>query len=255
MSTKLRWGILSTARINRRLLGPIREASRSELVGVASRSLDKATEYVAENNIPKSFGSYEEMLASSDIDVIYNPLPNGLHCEWTVKAAHAGKHVLCEKPVVTSLAELDQVETAATTNNVTVFEAFMYLHHPQMQKIQEIAHSDRLGQLQLINSWFSFYLPRKNRDNIRLQPDLTGGSMWDVGVYPNSLAIVTAQVGAPIEVWATQLVQEEGVDVGMQAQMRFSNGIIAQIACGFRSPFRVGAQIVGERGYLNVSRP
>jgi len=253
-TTKLRWGILSTARINRMLIDPLNESPRSELVGVASRNLEKAQAYAQEKEIPKAYHSYEALLADPEIDVIYNPLPNGLHCEWTVKAAEAGKHVLCEKPLVLTLAELEQVETAAKSNGVTVFEAFMYLHHPQTHQIQEIVQSGKLGQLQLINSWFAFYLA--DSSNVRFDPNLGGGSMWDVGVYPNSLAIVMAQVGPPVEVWATQTVDDAtGIDVGLQAHLRFSNGVIAQIACGFRTPFRIGAQIIGEKGYLNIERP
>jgi predicted dehydrogenase len=253
--SKIRWGILSTARINRSVLEPLAHANRSELVAVASRDLAKAQAYAEEKGIAKAYGSYEELLADPNIDVIYNPLPNGLHAEWTIKAAEAGKHVLCEKPLVLTLAELDRVEAAAKANNVTVFEAFMYLHHPQIKLLQEIIQSGGLGKLQFINSWFSFYLPAENSNNVRLQPQLGGGSMWDVGVYPNSLAIVMAEAGPPVEVWATQTKDESGVDVAMQAQMRFANGITAQIACGFRAPFRIGAQLVGDRGYLTVSRP
>jgi predicted dehydrogenase len=172
MSNKIRWGILSTARINRSLLDPIKEASRSELAAVASRDLDRAKAYAAEKGIPQAYGSYEELLADPNIDVIYNPLPNALHCEWTVKAAEAGKHVLCEKPLVTSLEELDKVEAAAQANKVTIFEAFMYLHHPQTLRVKEMVQSCQIGELQLINSWFNFYLPPEDSRNIRLNPDL-----------------------------------------------------------------------------------
>ncbi|MCB0154133.1 MAG: Gfo/Idh/MocA family oxidoreductase, partial [Anaerolineae bacterium] len=195
MSNKIRWGILSTARINRSLLGPIQAASRSELAAVASRDLSKAQAYATEKGIPQAYGSYEELLADPQIDVIYNPLPNSLHCEWTVKAAEAGKHVLCEKPLVTSLAELDLVEAAAKAHKVTIFEAFMYLHHPQTLRVKEIINNGQLGDLRLINSWFNFFLPPENSTNIRLNPTLAGGSLWDVGVYPNSLAIVMAHAG------------------------------------------------------------
>ena len=134
MANKIRWGLLSTANINKALIDPIRQAKRSELVAVASRDAAKAQTYAQEHGIPKAYGSYEALLADPDIDVIYNPLPNTMHSEWTIKAADAGKHVLCEKPLVTTLAEFDQVAAAAQRNQVTVFEAFMYLHHPQTRK-------------------------------------------------------------------------------------------------------------------------
>src|SRR5262245_19458484 len=137
MSEKIRWGLLSTARINDALIEPIRQAERSELVAVASRDGAKAQAYAQEKGIPKAHSSYEALLVDPNVDVLYLSLPNSLHCEWTVKAAQAGKHVLCEKPVVTTLAELDQVEAAAAANGVTIFEAFMYLHHPQTRKVKE----------------------------------------------------------------------------------------------------------------------
>ena len=255
MSEKIRWGIMSTARINDALLDPIRQAKRSELAAVASRDLEKAKAYAQEKDIPKAYGSYEALLADPEIDVVYVSLPNTLHPEWTVKAAEAGKHVLCEKPIVNTLKELDKVEAAAKANNVTIFEAFMYLHHPQTLKVKEMIQAGKLGDLQLIVSWFSYYLPPEDSDNIRLNPNLAGGCLWDVGVYPNSLAIVMAQAGPPVEVWANQIKGETGVDVSMVGQMKFANGVTAQISSGFRCPFRQGAHIVGERGIIQIYEP
>ena len=255
MPNKIRWGILSTARINQALLRPIKAADRSELGAVASRNLAKAEAYAEENGIPKAYGSYEEMLADPDIDVVYISLPNGLHCEWTVKAAEAGKHVLCEKPLVTSLEEMDQVEGAAQATGVTIFEAFMYLHHAQTLQVQKLVRGGEIGELQLINSWFNFYLPPEDSDNVRLNPDLAGGSLWDVGVYPNSLSIVMADAGPPVEVVASQRIGETGVEVGIAGQLRFKNGIVAQISSGFRTPFRQVAYLVGSKGILEVIEP
>jgi len=255
MTNKIRWGILSTAKINQALLDPIREAERSELAAVASRDLAKAKAYASTEDIPKAYGSYEEMLADPAIDVVYISLPNGLHCEWTVKAAEAGKHVLCEKPLVTTMEDFERVEAAATANNVTVFEAFMHLHHPQTLKIKEVVHSGQLGDIRLINSWFNFYLPPENANNIRLSTELSGGSLWDVGVYTNSMAIVMANAGAPVEVWANQTIGETGVEVALSGQMRFANGVVAQIASSFRTPFREGTFIVGNDGILEVAEP
>lgn len=255
MPEKIRWGLLSTARINEAVIEPIRQAERSELVAVASRDLATAQTYAQEKGIPKAHGSYEALLADPDVDVIYNPLPNTLHCEWTVKAAEAGKHVLCEKPIVTTLAELDQVEAAAAAHGVTIFEAFMYLHHPQTLKVKEMIQAGKLGNLQLITSWFNFYLPPERATNIRLNANLAGGSLWDVGVYPNSMAIVMAGAGAPVEIWASQIIGESGVDVAMRAQLKFSNGVIAQVSSGFRTPFREAAYIVGDQGMVNIIEP
>ena len=255
MSDTLRWGILSTAKINNALIDPIKESKRSELVAVASRDKSKAEAYAKEKGIPQAFGSYEEMLVDPNIDAVYISLPNSLHCEWTVKAAEAGKHVLCEKPIVTTIEEFDKIEAAATANNVTVFEAFMYLHHPQTLKVKEMIQAGDLGNLQLINSWFNFYLAPEHSQNIRLRPELSGGSAWDVGVYTNSMAIVMAGVGTPETVWAHQIIGETGVEVGIQGQMQFSNGAVAQISSGFRTPFREAAYIVGDKGIVNIIEP
>jgi D-xylose 1-dehydrogenase (NADP+, D-xylono-1,5-lactone-forming) len=255
MSRKVRWGLLSTAKINSALIGPLKQAKRSELAAVASRDAERVAEYARKHEIPKAYASYEALLADPEIDAVYISLPNSLHAEWTVKAAQAGKHVLCEKPLVVALDELDRVEAAAAAAGVTVFEAFMYLHHPQTRRALEMVQSGRLGTLQTIESWFNFNLPPENAKNVRLQANLTGGSLWDVGVYPNSLAIVMAGGQAPAEVWAQQITGESGVDVGMRAQLRFANGVVAQISSGFRTPFREAAYLVGNTGILQVVEP
>jgi xylose dehydrogenase (NAD/NADP) len=237
------------------LIGPLRQARRSELVAVGSRDQTKADEYAAKEGIPRAYGSYEALLADPEIDAIYISLPNALHCEWTVKAAEAGKHVLCEKPIVISLAELDQVEAAADANSVVVFEAFMYLHHPQTRHALELIQNGEIGQIQMINSWFHFYLPVENSSNIRLSADLVGGSIWDVGVYPNSMAIVMAGSGAPDAVYANQVIGETGVDVLTNGQLHFANGAVGQISSGLRQPSRAGTFIVGDAGIIRLDTP
>src|SRR5437016_5396791 len=153
---KLRWGLLSTARINRALLPPLRSSERNILTAVASRELDRAQAYADERNIPRVFGSYEAMLADPDVDVIYNPLPNSMHTEWTVKAAQAGKHVLCEKPLANTVEEVDAITEAAKKAGVVVMEAFMYRHHPQTLKVKELVDGGAIGKLQLIRGSFTF---------------------------------------------------------------------------------------------------
>jgi predicted dehydrogenase len=255
MPDTLRWGLLSTARINNALINPLRQAKRSELAAVASRDLVRGQTYAQEKSIPQVYGSYEELLADPTIDVVYISLPNALHAEWTIKAAEAGKHVLCEKPLVTSLEEMNWVEAASTAHRVTVFEAFMYLHHPQTLKVKEMIQAGRLGNLQLINSWFNFYLPSVDARNVRLSLDLVGGSAWDIGVYPNSLSIVMSGGSAPVEVWADQIIGESGVDVAMRAQLKFSNRIVAQVSSGFRTAFRQAVYLVGDEGTVYVPEP
>ena len=252
MAEHIRWGLMSTAAINVALLGPFRRSQRSKLVAVASRKLDRAQIYAKKHDIPKAYGSYQELLDDSDVDAIYNPLPNTMHCEWSVKAAEAGKHVLCEKPIVTRLDELDQIESAAKAHQVTIFEAYSYLHHPQFQMIYEMIGSGRLGRLHLITCRDAFSLPPEDRSNIRLNPQLGGGSLWDVGVYPVTFGMGLANAGLPTQVWASQLKNDTDVDIAMSGQMRFSNGVVVQISCGFRSPPRRGALIIGDEGMLDV---
>jgi D-xylose 1-dehydrogenase (NADP+, D-xylono-1,5-lactone-forming) len=259
-SSRLRWGLVSTAKINRAVIGPIRDAARSELIGIASRNAGRAISYAFDYGIPKSYGAYETMLNDPAIDAVYISLPNSLHAEWAIKAAQAGKHVLCEKPIVPTLAELDQVEAAADENGVTIFEAFMYLHHPQILLAREMIRDGKLGQVQHIDSWFSFYLPPENSQNIRLSPELSGGALWDVGVYPTSMAI-TMGGGLPEEVWAQQTTGETGVDVTMIAQLRFAPGpnstagAVAQTSSGFRMPFRAGTIIIGDEASISFPQP
>src|SRR5512142_267830 len=139
--SKLRWGLLSTARINRSVIPPIRSSQRSELRAVASRDIVKAREYAKDWHIPHAYGSYEELLADDGIDVIYNPLPNHLHAEWSIKAMRAGKHVLCDKPMALSLQEVDAMIAASQQYDRVLTEAFMYRTHPQTLKVQEIVAS------------------------------------------------------------------------------------------------------------------
>ena len=252
MSAKVRWGILSTAWINVAMLGPLRRSARSELVAVASRSLEKAQDYATKNDIAKAYGSYEQLLNDPEIDVIYNSLPNTLHAEWTIQAAAAGKHVMCEKPLVTTLDDLDAVESAAHEHRVTVFEAISFLHHPQLQTIRQWVSAGRLGKLELIVCWDAFCLPPEDRDNIRLNPQLAGGALWDVGVYPNDFAIALIDAGPPVEVWAQQTTGPTGVDLTLVGQLRFSNNVVAQISCGMQSPGRRGAHVIGTKGMLVV---
>jgi len=250
---KLHWGLLSTARINSAVIPPIRLSSRSELVGVASREQSKADAYARDHGIARAYGTYEAMLADPAINVIYNPLPNHLHAEWTVLAAEAGKHVLCEKPLALSLADIDRMIAAARANNVVVAEAFMYKHHPQTLKVLELLKNKPIGDLIAIKGVFTFDLSPRPAD-IRWMPDMGGGSIWDVGCYPISFARLIAQA-EPIEVFGYQVTSASGVDEVFVGQMRFANGLLAQFESGFRSPYRTWLEVVGTRGSLYIASP
>jgi D-xylose 1-dehydrogenase (NADP+, D-xylono-1,5-lactone-forming) len=250
---KLRWGLLSTARINQALLPPLRASDRNELTAVASRDLERAQTYANERNIPRVFGSYEAMLADPEVDVIYNPLPNSMHTEWTIKAAQAGKHVLCEKPLANTAEEVDMIAEAAKKAGVVVMEAFMYRHHPQTLKVKELVDGGAIGKLQLMRGSFTFAI--SNEDDVRLNASLGGGSIWDVGCYPISYARLIA--GAePVEVFGWQITgQASGVDETFAGQMRFPNNVFAQFDSGFRTPRRAHMELVGNAGTLTVYEP
>ena len=237
------------------MIGPLQQSARSELVAVASRSLKKAQDYAKKKGIPRAYGSYDDLLTDAEIDAVYVSLPNALHCEWTAKAAAAGKHVLCEKPLVITMDQMEEVEAAARDNNVTIFEAIAIVHHPLTQQIEEIVQAGRLGEIQQIAASRSYYLPPEDIDNIRLKPELGGGSLWDIGVYPNALAILLNQTGPPVEVWACQIKGETCVDLTCNGQMKFSNGVVAQISSSFRTPDRARFHMAGNKGALEVMTP
>lgn len=252
MPQKLNWGLLSTAKINRALIGPLTASPRTRLLAVASRSVSSAEAYAREWKIPRAHGSYEALLADPEIDVIYNSLPNNLHAEWTVRALRAGKHVLCEKPLALTLAEVDAIFAAARETGRVVAEAFMYRHHPQTLKVKEIVESGVLGKLQLIKGAFTFTLTRE--DNYRMNLEMGGGSIWDVGCYPISYTrfIVGAE---PLEVFGWQVTGAGGADDSFIGQMRFAQDVHAQFDSGFKSPFRSHMEIVGSMGSLVVPVP
>ena len=177
--SSVRWGILSTARINERLIGPLREADRSHLVAVASRSEEKARNYARQQEIPCYYGSYEQLVEDPDTDAVYISLPYGLHTEWTVKCADAGKHVLCEKPLALTLEEMDQIEQSAQRSGVIVQEAAMMCAHPQMDYLQRLVAEGAVGQVRLLRSVFTYVL--KNFQDVRMDPRQGGGSLWDLG--------------------------------------------------------------------------
>ena len=186
MASSIRWGLLSTARINRALIPPIKSLPRHSLRAVASRDAARAKAYAAEWDIPVAYGSYDALLADPEIDAIYNPLPNGLHAEWTIRAAQAGKHVLCEKPLALSVAEVDRIADAAAAHDVVVTEAFMYRHHPQTMQLKELLESGTIGDVLVIRGAFTFTLTRPG--DVRFDAGMGGGSLWDVGCYPVSMA-------------------------------------------------------------------
>lgn len=249
---KIRWGLLSTANINRRLIPAFRASARGELTAVASRTAAAAAAYAAEWDIPHAFGSYEAMLESDVIDAVYIALPNHLHAAWSIRAMQAGKHVLCEKPFAISLAEVDEMAAVSAQTGCVLAEAFMYRHHPQTKIAKQVVESGRLGELLLVQANFSFTM--RDEGNVRLNPAWGGGSLWDVGVYPLSLA-QTIMGGPPERVMGSQWLGSTGVDEVFTGQLMYSGGRTAQIMGAFRLPWQTHAEITGTEGRLVLTRP
>jgi D-xylose 1-dehydrogenase (NADP+, D-xylono-1,5-lactone-forming) len=252
MSEAIRWGLLSTANINRRLIPAIRASRRGELVAVASRTPERAEAYAREWDIPHAFGSYEALLASGAVDAVYISLPNHLHAEWSIRAMEHGLHVLCEKPFAISLEEVDAMLATAAHTGMILAEAFMYRHHPQTRLAGEWVASGRLGDVTIVRGVFNF--PVGNRNNVRLVPEWGGGSLWDVGVYPLSFAQYVMG-GPPARVAGDQWLGETGVDGVFAGQLFYEGGRMAQIASSFRTPLHTEVEIFGTAGRLHITRP
>jgi xylose dehydrogenase (NAD/NADP) len=250
----LNWGILGLASIASAIVQVLRSSERSSVVAVASRDQDRADSFAKANDVSRAYGSYEDLINDPAIDVIYIPLPNNLHAEWTVRALNAGKHVLCEKPLVTKAAELDDIEAAVAATGLTVVEAFMSLHHPQAQTAKALLDSGAIGRPRFVDAWFGYDFPLDRRDDIRLRQDTEGGSFWDVGVYPNSY--ISYLLGSsPTSVTAVKVSQIDGVDTGFAGQFLYPDGVLAQMWCSLETFFQQGVRVVGERGVLEIPIP
>ena len=258
MLKKIRWGLLSTANINRRLIPAIRQSERGELVAVASRTSESATAYAKKWDIPLAFSTYQEMLDSGAVDAVYIALPNHLHAEWSIKAMQSDLHVLCEKPFALTLDDIDAMITVQKETGKILAEAFMYRHHPQTKIAGDLVQSGRLGEVTVFRGIFNFSMNPKGRDkinpNVRLVPDWGGGSLWDVGIYPLSFAQYI--FGCPPNwVFGSQWIGEFGVDETFCGQMGYAGGGLAQISSAFRSPFHTHVEIIGTEGRLEITRP
>ncbi len=246
----IHWGVLSTSRHAANTWIPaLKKTQQGVLSAVASRDKARARQYAGEHGFAKSYDSYEDLLADPEIDAVYIPLPNSLHKEWALRAAEAGKHILCEKPLGINAAEAQEMVDAARAAGVNLAEAFQWRHHPQAQKTREIVLSGGLGDLRLIDAGFSFMLTRP--DDVRWKPELGGGSLYDVGCYPVALTrYITGR--EPISVTAHAHWSESGVDDRLVATLEFSGGMLAHINCGFTIPLRRYYEIVGTLGTLVV---
>ena len=251
MTALVRWGFISTARINRRILAAAEKSDRAEVVAVASREGERAEAYAVEHGIPRSHGSYEALLEDPEVDAVYIALPNSLHVEWSLRALAAGKHVLCEKPLTRSPEDAEEAFAAAERAGLVLMEAFMWRHSPQTAKLVQLVEGGVIGELQLVRATFSF--PLESRRNIRLDPALGGGSLMDVGAYCVSAARLLA--GEPERVYGEQVIGDSGVDVLFTGVLRFPRGVLAEIDAGMYLPRRDGLEAVGTEGSLVIPDP
>ena len=248
----LRWGIIGTARINRRVIPAMRLARRSELVAVASRDRPRAEGYAREWSIPRAMVGYQTLLDDSSVDAVYIPLPNTAHVEWTLAAIAAGKHVLCEKPLALDPSDVDRIAAAAAARRVIVEEGFMYRHEPLTARVMSLVSEGAIGTVRAIVSGFTFAL--EPAPNIRLDPRLGGGSLWDVGGYP--VTYTQLLIGhEPKMVFGTACWHESGVDEEFMGMLRFGGGVTANIYAGFRASYRTWLEILGSDGGLTVPNP
>ncbi|WP_199614302.1 Gfo/Idh/MocA family protein [Paenibacillus alkalitolerans] len=250
---QLRWGIVGSAAIAKRAVIPGIQASKSGVVAaIASRTEDKAKETAESLGIPTAYGSYEQLLQDDSIDAVYIPLPNHLHKEWTIRAAEAGKHVLCEKPIALNAKEAHEMVEACEKAGVVLAEAFMYRHHPRWDRIKDIIASGEIGDIRGIHGTFTFN-SAGNRENVRFRKEWGGGSVYDVGCYPISAARMI--LGAePEAVTCRALFSPEHDDVDMMASglLEFAGDVSLTFDCGMWADFRNTLEILGTVGRIEV---
>ena len=249
--TVTRWGILSTARINEKLLAGAALTDEAEVVAVASRDQSYADAYARDHGIGRAHGSYEALLADDDVDAVYISLPNGLHVEWSIRALEAGKHVLCEKPLSRRAVDVEAVFDTAEAVDRFCMEAFMWRHNPQTRKLTELIAGGTIGDLRLVRAAFSF--PLADLGNVRMSRELDGGSLMDVGCYCVSGARLLG--GEPVRVTAQQLTGSTGVDVRFVATLSFRGGVLAHLDSALDLPDRSELEAIGSDGSIRVDDP
>jgi predicted dehydrogenase len=247
--SKLRWGILGVAKINNRLLPGFRSANRAELKAIASRDAARARAAAQAASIPVAHTSYEALLDDPEIDAVYIPLPNTLHAEWTRKAADRGKHILCEKPLTPTAAEAEALIAYCRGKGVQLMDGFMWPHHPRTARLRQLLDGGSLGPVLRVTGSFTFLLPPDER-NIRLQSNLAGGSLLDVGCYP-IYGIRWAFGAEPTEVYA-RAEYAHGVDVAMTGLVWLADGRTASFDCGFTQPLRSWLEITATKGSIFI---
>ena len=254
MTGTVRWGVLSTANIGMNKVTPaIQGAENCEVVAIASRDRARAAASAEELGISTAYDSYESLLSADDIDAVYIPLPNDLHAEWTMKAAAAGKHILCEKPLALSAQQATEMARACEEAGVKLAEAFMYRHHPTWVEAVRLVRSGAIGELQAVQSWFSYY--NDDPENIRNRPEHGGGAIMDIGSY-NINASRMLFDAEPVRVEAVvRRDPDMGIDIVSSAMLEFPGGGQATFTATIRGEDDQRVHIVGSAGRIDIEIP
>jgi predicted dehydrogenase len=250
MPLPLRWGILGAARINRRFVPGLKDV-RQTIAIIGSRDRARAEAAAAEHGAERA-GTYEEVLNAPDVDVVYIPLANSLHRPWTLRAAEAGKHVLCEKPLAPNPADCATMVAAAERHGVHLVEAFMYRYHPQWKLVWQVVEAGTIGPIQMLRAAFQF--PLRDRTNVRLSAELQGGALQDVGCY--CVNVARWFLGEPSRVRGIAADRQGvGVDTHSAAVLEFPSGALALLSCSFETTGRQVVELIGDRGLIEVRTP
>ena len=261
MEKKIKWGIISTGRIAAKFASQLPPSHSGVLFAAASRTLGKAQDFARRYNALRAYGSYQEILSDPDVDIVYIATPHPMHAEWAIKAAHAGKHILCEKPLTINIKEARELIQTARICNVFLMEAFHYRCHPQTARVLELIREKVIGDVRVIQAAFSF-----NRDydleHRTLNHSLAGGGILDVGCYPVSMArlLAGAALGSdfiePPEVRGCGMIGEKSrVDEYAVADLKFPGGILAQVSCGVQVHQENVVRIYGSKGRIVIPSP
>lgn len=253
MSRKLRWGILGCANIAIHSVIPgLLRSETAEVTAIASRGIEKAEAAAKQFGIPRAYGDYESLLQDPDVEAVYIPLPNHLHREWTIKAAQAGKHVLCEKPIALTAQEAEEMAAACEEAGVLLAEAFMYRHHPRYDRLKDLLGENVIGEVRLMRSGFTFN-NAKDLGNVRYVKEWGGGSLYDVGCYPLSVArMLMGQEPEAVTVHAMFSPEHGDVDMSAAGTAEFAGGLSLLFDCGMWAAFRNNLEIVGTEGTIEL---
>ncbi len=261
ISTKVNWGILSTGVIAREFAEALKHTQTGKLTAVASRSRPSALKFAKAFSVPRPYGSYQALLEDPEVDSVYVATPHPYHAEWSVRAAKAGKHVLCEKPLTMNFPQALKVVQTAKAKRVFLMEAFMYRCHPQTTRLVELVRNKTVGEIKLIQSHFCFERPVDLKHRL-FNKKLGGGGILDIGCYPVSMARLLAGAASrkpfldPVKVSGTGVIGEKSeVDELALASLLFPNGVLAEVACGIRLDRGVGVTVWGTKGKIHVPNP